>query len=406
MTEIDQNFEFYKNGFRNQHKVTLEDILKFDNNAVETTHSFIQWLFPLQLKGAADSHLLTPDEADRMRNDKVVLQNVLRSYKFMLKFYGFELIDESGEDGQLRLTADYEERFLNFVTHAHNALRITRIIKSLGFLGYDHLKLPLVKAFYYHIHGTKKLLCDGCKASASIYLGSLSCLDEREALNQWAIDTLKVSIKVSQKVYTIDINKKQLHPGCGDKNSRTCNSEMVKLIDIGTKIDTDILTKKEGNMLLLIDHIPKSCVKSVAQYKDNQSTYTYREESPDTPITPPETPVKPNTTPVKPNTPPVKPITPVDPNATPVKPNATPEKPNTPGEHPNTPGEHPNTPGETPLKAVGSASTKDNSDSGDDGMMYIVGGSIGALIVILIVVAVLFKLKRKRRQPQSLLTDY
>lgn len=56
----------------------------------------------------------------------------------MLDFYGMRLKDR--ETGELERTEDYKARYRNLNTSSHNYLRITRILKSLGELGYEHLK--------------------------------------------------------------------------------------------------------------------------------------------------------------------------------------------------------------------------------------------------------------------------
>lgn len=100
-------------------------------------------------------------------------QNLLRSYKLMLDFYGIELKDE--KTGDVQRASNWRERFQNlnwwaiwipkngfqnffchnltpFLTllsfsHTYNNLRITRILKCLGTLGYPKFQYPLVRFF-------------------------------------------------------------------------------------------------------------------------------------------------------------------------------------------------------------------------------------------------------------------
>uniref|UniRef100_A0A668SLC9 Opioid growth factor receptor (OGFr) conserved domain-containing protein n=1 Tax=Oreochromis aureus TaxID=47969 RepID=A0A668SLC9_OREAU len=60
-------------------------------------------------------------------NHSIAKENLLKSYKLMLDFYGI--------------------RFHNLNSHTHNNLRITRILKCLGNLGYPHYQAPLVHFF-------------------------------------------------------------------------------------------------------------------------------------------------------------------------------------------------------------------------------------------------------------------
>uniref|UniRef100_A0A8C6LI53 Opioid growth factor receptor 1 n=1 Tax=Nothobranchius furzeri TaxID=105023 RepID=A0A8C6LI53_NOTFU len=80
-----------------------------------------------------------------IRASQMITKNLLKSYKLMLDFYGIELINEI--TGDVRKTENWMERFDNFNRHTHNSLRITRILKCLGTLGYRDYQAPLVKFF-------------------------------------------------------------------------------------------------------------------------------------------------------------------------------------------------------------------------------------------------------------------
>ncbi|XP_030584653.1 opioid growth factor receptor-like [Archocentrus centrarchus] len=79
------------------------------------------------------------------RNNSTAKKHLLESYKLMLDFYGIELCD--GETGEVRRAQHWQDRFNNLNSHTHNSLRITRILKCLGNLGYPHYQAPLVHFF-------------------------------------------------------------------------------------------------------------------------------------------------------------------------------------------------------------------------------------------------------------------
>uniref|UniRef100_A0A3Q3B2X3 Opioid growth factor receptor 2 n=1 Tax=Kryptolebias marmoratus TaxID=37003 RepID=A0A3Q3B2X3_KRYMA len=118
-----------------------------DYYKLETVHTYIQWLFPLQEPGMNSRAILT--EVLRFlqdfRRSDLAKENLLKSYKLMLDFYGIELEDET--TGAVRRSARWEERFENLNRRTHNNLRITRILKCLGTLGYPHYQAPLVQFF-------------------------------------------------------------------------------------------------------------------------------------------------------------------------------------------------------------------------------------------------------------------
>ncbi len=60
----------------------------------------------------------------------------------MLDFYGFVLV--SPDTGELQRSDNWKSRFANLDRHFHNFLRITRILKSLGELGWENIKLGFV----------------------------------------------------------------------------------------------------------------------------------------------------------------------------------------------------------------------------------------------------------------------
>ena len=47
--------------------------------------------------------------------------------------------------GDVTRSDNWRERFAHFNSSFHNHMRITRILKSLGELGYEHLKAPFVR---------------------------------------------------------------------------------------------------------------------------------------------------------------------------------------------------------------------------------------------------------------------
>ncbi|KAK5872944.1 hypothetical protein PBY51_013599 [Eleginops maclovinus] len=117
-----------------------------DYNRLEHGHSYIQWLFPLQEPGMNyQARTLTKEEIWKFLNSKIALAYLLESYKLMLDFYGIELFNE--QTGEVRRRMNWKDRFDNLNRHTHNNLRITRILKCLGTLGYAHYQAPLVRFF-------------------------------------------------------------------------------------------------------------------------------------------------------------------------------------------------------------------------------------------------------------------
>jgi hypothetical protein len=86
---------------------------------------------------------LTKAGAVAIRDNLEASKRVIRSYRQMLDFYGWQLLNE--RTGELARAPHWEERYreLNYPFN-HNWLRISRIIVSLGELGFGRYKLPLL----------------------------------------------------------------------------------------------------------------------------------------------------------------------------------------------------------------------------------------------------------------------
>ncbi|XP_073463593.1 opioid growth factor receptor-like isoform X1 [Aquarana catesbeiana] len=144
------NLMFYKNQMKfRPNGLYIEDLLKNwkdQYDILEENHDYIQWLFPLRQRGR-NPHAtpLHEDEIEMMKNDEEVKRRLREAYKFMLGFYGLQLVDES--TGKVSLAQNWQERFLNLNWHSHNNRRITRILMCLGDLGYEHYQEPLIRFF-------------------------------------------------------------------------------------------------------------------------------------------------------------------------------------------------------------------------------------------------------------------
>uniref|UniRef100_A0A8C1YK52 Opioid growth factor receptor n=1 Tax=Cyprinus carpio TaxID=7962 RepID=A0A8C1YK52_CYPCA len=144
------NLKFYLNEMKSSpDDVSIETFhteWKTDYKRLERVHSYIQWLFPLREPGvnymAAE---LTKKEIQAFRESDEAKSRLLDSYELMLGFYGIQLL--SRESGEVKRAENWRERFANLERNMHNNLRITRILKSLGELGFEHFQAPLVRFF-------------------------------------------------------------------------------------------------------------------------------------------------------------------------------------------------------------------------------------------------------------------
>jgi len=132
---------------------TIDNIHKkwFGNyEKLEKHHGYIQWLFPIRETGGNKHvHPLQLHEALKIKNDPETAKRVLLSYKMMLNFFGIRFKNGCDTTGELERATNWKSRYheLN-VKWNHNFLRITRILKCLGEVGYE---APYKKNFLLYI---------------------------------------------------------------------------------------------------------------------------------------------------------------------------------------------------------------------------------------------------------------
>ncbi|KAL0964441.1 hypothetical protein UPYG_G00323900 [Umbra pygmaea] len=126
--------------------IFIEEILtkwRGDYDKLEHNHTYIQWLFPLREQGLNFyAHELTQEEIKEFQSTREAKRRFLLAYTLMLDFYGIKLLDKNGNVAR---SSNWQERFQHLNESQHNYLRITRILKSLGELGFEAFKPPLVR---------------------------------------------------------------------------------------------------------------------------------------------------------------------------------------------------------------------------------------------------------------------
>lgn len=191
-----QNVLFYS-GQTRLYRKKIDDFLTFyqGNYAfLETAHNYVQWLFPIHEWSRANRHafILHRNEAATIRSQ--YRDRVIRAYSVMLDFLGLQLLDvETGAVAPNEVNC--RDRFANWEGRPHNHLRVTRMIKSLGELGLEHFKLPLLLCIHEQI-------CSGAlgrtengsilvNAAELFWFRLLRCETDRSALFEVRTKTLR-----------------------------------------------------------------------------------------------------------------------------------------------------------------------------------------------------------------------
>jgi hypothetical protein len=114
----------------------LRDIWTWDHERLEQIHDFIQVLFPLAEPSMFSSRapILRAEDVREFRNNAALRDNLLRSFRLMLDFYGLEMQEDPVA---ITKAAHFPERAVNWLAFGdHNMLRITRILKCLRLCGF------------------------------------------------------------------------------------------------------------------------------------------------------------------------------------------------------------------------------------------------------------------------------
>jgi hypothetical protein len=114
------------------------EIRSFSHGALEVTHDYIQWLFPMRTRSQFNPDAPVLDEATiyAFLTDEGLRAELLASFRVLLDFYGFRLEAPRGGDVTVVRSRAWDERSRGWLTpHNHNFLRITRILACLSTLG-------------------------------------------------------------------------------------------------------------------------------------------------------------------------------------------------------------------------------------------------------------------------------
>ncbi|KAK5174552.1 uncharacterized protein LTR77_001633 [Saxophila tyrrhenica] len=164
---------FYSTDNECDHKGrTFNDILRFNNQALEHEHDYIQVLFPLPERSPINptAPVITPEVRAAFLDHSGLRERLVLALERMLQFYGFglnpsyskleianftatsDIGPRAREDALIGRSPNFERRapitWLKSMDHNH--LRLTRIIRCLRVLGLDVLAWALYQALMGH----------------------------------------------------------------------------------------------------------------------------------------------------------------------------------------------------------------------------------------------------------------
>ncbi len=126
----------------------IEDIWAWDYQKLESTHDYIQWLFPLKQKSRfnANAPVLNNEVIQAFTTNEQLRIRLVKSLKVMLSFYGLQCFEQGNTDIEITKSDKYESRKPDWISIGnHNYLRLTRILTSLRILGLSNYAQVLFK---------------------------------------------------------------------------------------------------------------------------------------------------------------------------------------------------------------------------------------------------------------------
>jgi hypothetical protein len=126
---------FYGEGACDDRGRSLTAIWSMTDAQLERAHDYIKWLFPLPetRDGNPATPMLQPETIAAFKERVELQRRLRRSYDRMLQFYGLAMIA-----GEVKEEPNFRVRANDWLQPGnHNHLRLTRIIRSLRYLGLE-----------------------------------------------------------------------------------------------------------------------------------------------------------------------------------------------------------------------------------------------------------------------------
>lgn len=263
------NLKFYLNKIAAEPEdLTIDELHETkgrDYRWLERCHSFIQWLFPIQEPGLnPDAQVLMKHEIAAMRADGAVQERIWKSFNIMLRFYGMQVTVDpalekagqvpkfyqstklaatpwrpatggSNENQQLYHFAKLNDEvqpqlYKNLNTSGHNYLRITRILKFLGEMGMEDVKISWLVFLAQEVLLKRDLW--NCRDSLVDYWsGTIYDDGDRDAFVQWC-HKLEVMSSVEEK-----------QPGSKRRVSAAADADATKSSEGGSSVKVRSIVK-------------------------------------------------------------------------------------------------------------------------------------------------------------------
>lgn len=146
---------FYKGENVHPLKYTIDEMWKWEAKQIEGIDSFIHWLFPLDepSEGNLKAPILTKDDIAEFRTNGQIRENLMMSFRMMLRYYGFTYAPDATS---IERASDFEARSGWLYPSNHHYLKITRILKCLMLLDFEDVAHMFFSALR-EVYGTHRM---------------------------------------------------------------------------------------------------------------------------------------------------------------------------------------------------------------------------------------------------------
>ena len=184
-----------------------------DYDRLESHHGYIQWLFPLRERSRfnAQAQVLQPQEMLQFIPGSELQRRYYTTLQMMLNFWGMQIVDTTSNTNnaatptnnanvQLPRTIrverciEWKDRLWNTRKHSHNNMRLTRMLKCCGELGFERYKLPIVRFLIHECFGDHAFLSNcSCVSSCRDYWVKTLRNDQERAEMEQLIEHLETA---------------------------------------------------------------------------------------------------------------------------------------------------------------------------------------------------------------------
>jgi hypothetical protein len=159
MQSSSEIIQFYLGADVHPDHYIIDQVWKWSDLEINDKHSFVQWLFPLNvaLQVSSSSPILSKKDIGLFRTEQELKRRLLISFTMMLRFFGLTIqfkdraiIVVKSEDFEEKLCKPFDKGMTWY--REHHFKRISRMLRSMTLLG---LEQP-ADAFYYALKDLHK----------------------------------------------------------------------------------------------------------------------------------------------------------------------------------------------------------------------------------------------------------